>query len=130
MARKTRPGRRTDDSLRAPLPEQMLSDVIHEISGERILCGSIGRAQFADAAAASLPAAAVTCHFLDIFPSEAARHAVAARRIRFLCTPDFPDEEFDVFGLPVKARGEAELTRDLIQAGYLRLVEGGRFLAV
>lgn len=39
---------------------------------------------------------------------------------------DFPDDEADVVTFPFSASGEAELTRELIQAGHQRLRLGGR----
>jgi 16S rRNA (guanine1207-N2)-methyltransferase len=36
---------------------------------------------------------------------------------------------FDVVAIPVDPRGETELTRDLLQAGYDRLVDSGRMLS-
>ena len=43
--------------------------------------------------------------------------------------PDLPNEEADVVAFPFSAGGEAELTRDLIQAGHERLRIGGKMYA-
>jgi len=48
---------------------------------------------------------------------------------RIHCSADFPAEEFDLVALPVDPRGEAELTRDLLQAGHERLATGGRLIS-
>jgi 16S rRNA (guanine1207-N2)-methyltransferase len=46
-----------------------------------------------------------------------------------VCSADLPNAEFDLVAFPLKSRGEAELTHEMLQAGYLALREGGRMLA-
>jgi 16S rRNA G1207 methylase RsmC len=45
--------------------------------------------------------------------------------VDLVCAADFPEEPYDAVFLPFSVSGEAELTRDLMQAAYLRLVDGG-----
>ena len=117
-----------DSEPHTPVQEELLIEALPEESAERVLCTSVGRGQFAEAAAAQFPEARVVCHFLDVFPAELARAAVS-ERVEIACSADVPPEEVDLVALPVRARGDAELNRDLIQAGYLALKTGGRMLA-
>jgi len=45
--------------------------------------------------------------------------------LQALCSTDFPDAEFDLVALPTVASGEAELTRELLHAGYHHLRHEG-----
>jgi 16S rRNA (guanine1207-N2)-methyltransferase len=171
MARKTK-GKRVDDTaLRVPVAEQLLIDELPAIQEVRILCTTLGRGQFALAAAQrmvqhALPAAPgasatsiaarptipdlspargegrtceVVLHEFDVFLADEARQFIAAESankdgagegsVHVVCAADFPDAEFDLAALPVDPRGEAELTRDLLQSAHLRLRLGGRLLA-
>jgi 16S rRNA (guanine1207-N2)-methyltransferase len=49
--------------------------------------------------------------------------------LRIDCAADLPDDEADVVALPFSSGGEAELTRDLIQAGHQRLKPDGKMYA-
>ncbi len=60
-------------------------------------------------------------------PSAAA--TAATGNLEIVCATDFPAGPFDLVTIPVDPRGEAELTRDLLQAGHERLTTGGRLLA-
>ena len=97
----------------------------------RILCTSIGRAQFAAAAARTDATSHVCCSFLDLYALEQARlqQADAPPNLRLECAADFPDGPFDAVVLPVSTSGEAELVRDWLQSGHERLREGGTMLA-
>ena len=99
-------------------------------AGPRLLCTTLGRAQFAAVAAVSRPDRRVVCHFLDLFRCEESQrlHGADDPKLRLVCTPDFPDEEFDCAALPLTATGEAELAREKMQAAYVRLVDGGRLV--
>jgi 16S rRNA (guanine1207-N2)-methyltransferase len=130
--------------LRTPPAEQLLIEEIPSISETRILCTSLGRGQFAQVASSYSPGARVTCHFFDRFPAQqAAEHchaagtfcgsfadtATPAGNLQIVCSADFPAGPFGLVAIPVDPRGEAELTRDLLQAGHDRLTIGGRLLA-
>ena len=111
--------------------ESLLIDVVAELSAERVLCTSPGLAQFAGAAAAALPSAVVGCTFLDLYRATLAldywREAPANLRIE--CAADLVGEVADVVAFPFSASGEAELTREFIQAGHQRLRMGGKLVA-
>lgn len=117
--------------LRTPVAEQLLIDEIPAIGERKILCMSLGRGQFAATMAAEHADAQVTCHFLDIYLADEARHFAGAGEggAKIVCAADFPDEEFDLLAIPVDPRGDAELTRDLLQAGHQRLSLGGRMIS-
>lgn len=115
-----------------PYPqESLLIDAVAEMSGRRLICTSPGLAQFAAAAARSLPDAVVSCTYLDQY-----RAALATDfwhdpppNLRIDCTADLAADEADVVALPFSARGESELTRDLIQSGHQRLKPQGKMYA-
>jgi 16S rRNA (guanine1207-N2)-methyltransferase len=78
-----------------------------------------------------LPAAVVSCIYLDLYRANLAIESCRDRpaNLRILCAADFPDHEADMVALPFSAGGEAELTRDLLQAGHQRLRIGGKLYA-
>ena len=113
--------------------EKLLIDALPEISGERVICTSAGRAQFAVAYALEHPDAAVECWFLDIFHKTQSDFRISEDgppppNLNLFCQPDLPEHEADLVAFAFKKGGEAELTRDLMQQGHLRLVEGGRMI--
>jgi 16S rRNA (guanine1207-N2)-methyltransferase len=118
----------------APYPQEtMLIDVVREMPGNRLLCMSLGLAQFAAAAAAALPSTTVVCTYLDLYRARLAEHYWHNRQpvadgssLRIECAADLAEGEYDVVAFPFSAGGEAELTRDLVQSGHERLRRGGR----
>jgi len=111
--------------------EQLLIDELSGIHETRVLCTTLGRGQFAAAILASRPLAQVTCHLFDVYlASETVSHVGAGEGKPIVsCAADFMPEQFELVALPIDPRGEAELTRDLLQAGHERLTIGGRLLA-
>lgn len=111
--------------------EQLLIDQLPEMAASRVLCTSPGLAQFAQAAARQWPRAAVYCHYLDLHHAEQTRQSLAdpPPNLAIGCAADFPEAEVDLAAFPFSAQGEAELTRDLLQAGHRRLAVGGQLLA-
>src|SRR6478735_7276936 len=110
------------DQLLAEFPparpaEQMLLDMLPELRAPRILCMTAGRGQLAVALAAQDSASQVTCHMLEHHLLELCTQLAGTshKNLRFLCTPDLPQEEFDVVAIPTHAKGEAELTQELLQ---------------
>src|SRR4051812_23214626 len=96
--------------------ESILIDAIPEMVGERILCTSVGLAQFAKEAAKGLPQAVVTCAFFDLYRANLASNSLvgeSSANLRIECMTDFAENEVDVVALPFFANGEAELTRDI-----------------
>jgi 16S rRNA (guanine1207-N2)-methyltransferase len=126
-------------ALRIPAAEQLLIDELPAIRETRILATSLGRGQFAAAAARQIPGARVTLHELDIYLADEARRfleqtasvagGAGEGAARVVCSADFPEEQFDLAALPVDFRGDAELTRDRLQAAHTRLAIGGRLLS-
>jgi 16S rRNA (guanine1207-N2)-methyltransferase len=117
--------------VRTPAAEQLLIEEVPSFDADRILCTSLGRGQFALVAAGYFPGAEVVCHFFDAYlAAQAVGHCGAGEpRPQIVCAADFPEHPFDLVAIPVDPRGEAELTRDLLQAGHERLTIGGRLLA-
>ncbi len=117
--------------VRPHVQEQLLIERLNELSATRILCTSPGLAQFAQAAARRLPQAAVWCHYLDLYQADQTRQSIAVppANLTIGCAADFPETEVDLAAFPFSAQGEAELTRDLLQAGHQRLTLGGLMLA-
>lgn len=116
-----------------PIParreEQLLIPHLTSLKAERILCRSLGRGQLAGCLASFNPESLVDCHFLDVHYEALAREywEEADHPPHIICSPDFPDEEYDAVCICVQKQGDAELTRDLLQQGFLRLKEGGVF---
>ena len=116
----------------APYPqESLLVDAVAEMSGERLICTSPGLAQFAGAAAQALPHAVVSCVYLDAYRANLASDYWLDKppNLHIECAADFPSDDADVVALPLSAGGEAELARDLIQAGHERLKLDGKLYA-
>lgn len=95
----------------------------------RILCTTLGRAQAALQLAQLWPQVEVVCWFLDLWQQELAAQEAVADNLSFCCQPDFHDQPIELAVIPTTMHGEAELTRDLLQAAYLRLTEGGTLVA-
>jgi 16S rRNA (guanine1207-N2)-methyltransferase len=113
----------------APYPqESLLINALPEMRGERFYCMSPGLGQFAATVAGAMPAAAVTCTYLDLYRANLATefHSNPPANLKIECAADLPGDEVDLVALPFSARGEAELTRDLMQMGHQRLRVGGR----
>jgi 16S rRNA G1207 methylase RsmC len=118
--------------LRTPRAEQILIDEIPALDGPRVLCTTLGRGQFAAAFCQDDPAAQVVCHLFDIYLAAETGRSVGAGepgRPEVICTPDFPDAEFDLVAIPVDPRGDGDLLRDLLQQGHQRLALQGRLIA-
>jgi len=125
---------RRERALRPPRPpvevrpaEQILIDALGKMPEGPILCTSLGRGQFAAAAARNRPSTSVCCCFLDLSARNLAAefHSDPTPNLRFECRADFPEDDVDVFAMPVTAAGDAELVRDFLQAGHVRLRLGG-----
>jgi 16S rRNA G1207 methylase RsmC len=122
---------RGTESVRPYPQEALLIDVVSEMSGQRVICASPGLAQFAGAAAEALPDAVVSCTYLDLYRANLAIEYWGDWRpnLKIECLADLVGDEADVVALPFSSGGEAELTRDLLQAGHQRLKQGGRLFA-
>jgi 16S rRNA (guanine1207-N2)-methyltransferase len=120
-----------ETSVRPYPQEALLIDAIPEMSGDRVLCTSPGVAQFAGTAARTWPNAAVSCIYLDLYRANLALEhwQDSSSNLQITCATDFPSDEVDLVAFPFSATGEAELTRELIQAGHQRLRLGGQMYA-
>ncbi len=105
-------------------------DLVPELHG-RVVCTSPGLAQFAVAAAESLKVASVVCIYLDKF-----KKALSCQywdqlpaKLQIVCMADIEHHDVDFVVLPLSAHGEAELARDMMQAGHEALRIGGKLLA-
>ena len=141
MSRKKKRRRTTDEELEEAdsraLParpsEQLLIDYLDEIACRgQMACTSIGRGQLA-AALQQRSDTPVSCLILDLYTATQAREAVAEGAGQgvpeIICEPDLPAGAFDLIALPTRAKGETELTRELLQSACERLQGGGRLLA-
>lgn len=126
-----------DEEASAPrLPvrphEQLLIDAIPELDAARVVCTTAGRAQFAETYARERPDAKVACCFFDLYQKNQSEFQVLDQspvsNLRLLCKPDLPEGEFDLAAFAFRKGGDAELTRDLMQQGHQRLVDGGRMI--
>jgi len=111
--------------------EQLLIDIVPELGGQRLLCNTAGRGQFARAWAQANPHGTAVCHFLDLYQQQqmAAEVAAEAAAVQTVVSTDLPTDPVDLVAFTVSKAGEAELVRDLLQQGHERLEIGGRLVA-
>jgi 16S rRNA (guanine1207-N2)-methyltransferase len=111
--------------------EQLLIELIPQLPAARVLTSSAGRGQFAAAYAKHFPQTAVSCWFLDLYQLQQARLAIQPplANLKLLCEADPPQGEVDLVAWLFSRRGEAELTREMLQLGHQRLAIGGRMAA-
>lgn len=126
-----------EDALPQSLPvrphEQLIIDAIPELPAGQVICTTGGRAQFAETYARERPESNVHCCFFDLFQKNQSEFQVhdhgSLSNLNMICEPDLPEVNADLVAFVFRKGGDAELTRDLIQQGFLRLVEGGRMVA-
>lgn len=125
-----RPARPEPLLERIPLSERFLIDLLPETPVESALTVSLGRGQVASELSQRFPEARVGCHFLDLYRADRAREWLVSRGspVTVYCTSDFPPEEVQLVAIPCSAHGDGELTRDLLQSGFLRLAMGGQMI--
>lgn len=112
-----------------PLPvEQLLIDNLPEWGSTRGLVISPGRSQLADFLVKGRGMSQVAAWYVDLYDATAAS-AACIDGVEVQCGSELPDAEVDLVAMPVLRRGEAEMTRELMQQAHQRLVEGG-YLAV
>jgi len=115
--------------LEARVAERCALQIAQACGGNRILCSSLGRGQAAAALAKDRPEAEVTLWYLDQYWQHLATAEIGDReRLSIVCSADFPAGPYDLAVLPFSFRGEAELTRDLIQGAFDRLTIGGQLV--
>jgi len=107
---------------------QSLTDIPSKLAVQRVLCSSLGRAQLAAAVAATWPEAEVLCNFLDLYQASLARQSCHHTNLRMTCEADDPVEPstLDLAIFPLTFHGDAELTRERLQAAHIGLRAGGQ----
>jgi len=125
------PDARSLEDIRLPSSERLAINATSEFVSGRVLCCTIGRGQCAVELANRCPESDVTLHFLDLYQAAETNDYLETQlpNLRIICSPDFPNEEFDLFVLPLTKGGEAELARELLQQGFSRLKVGGELVA-
>jgi 16S rRNA (guanine1207-N2)-methyltransferase len=126
--------------------EQRLLEIASTLPGETIVATSVGRAQAAAGLSAQRPEASVTCWYLDSFQAALAdQFQPDTTDIEILVAADFPgndgllasdlasdqsttEPEVDLVAIPLPTGGEAELARDILQAGFANLKIGGHLV--
>jgi len=120
--------------LEIRVAERCALQIAQTFTAQRILCSSLGRGQAASTLAAQRPEAQVTLWYLDQFWQRLAINEISGLAtgvppgLSIVCTADLPAGPFDLAVLPFSFRGEAELTRDLIQDAFDRLAIGGHLV--
>ncbi|MFM7108322.1 MAG: class I SAM-dependent methyltransferase [Planctomycetaceae bacterium] len=120
----------TSHQLPARPAEAHALAVARSLPGSRIVCTTAGRAQAAHTLALERPDASVTAWFLDLHPLESARDSWASppANLRAECVADMPPGPYDLAVVPLAKDGEAELSRDVLQAALVNLAIGGRLV--
>jgi len=125
-----------EESGRRELPprpaEAHALEVARSLPGERVIATTVGRAQAARCLAADRPEAEVTAWFLDLFLHDLASDLVGGRGPglpSLVCVADMPAGPYDLAVVPLASGGEAELSREILQAAYHQLALGGRLVA-
>lgn len=109
------------------LSEQILIDTHPDWTGDRFLIVSPGRSQIGWQLREKYPSAQVTAWYCDLYQANEARQTAreAGIEIDIQCATDLPEANYDAVFMPVLKRGEAELTRELMQQAHQRLKTGG-----
>ncbi len=117
-----------------PLPprpaEAHALEIARGLPGERIICTTVGRAQAAVSLAAERPSARVTAWSLDLYRHDLAVAAWAdpPAGLAAACAADMPPGPYDLAVVPLSKDGEAELSREMIQAALQQLAIGGHLV--
>jgi 16S rRNA G1207 methylase RsmC len=120
--------------------ERLLVERLPETGFEHALVLSQGRAQLATELLRLPGTGQVSAWYMDLFYADLAQASVqasssqasssqgSANSVRIVCSADLPEDPLDAVFMPVSARSEAELTRDLLQQAHQRLITGGLFM--
>ncbi len=108
--------------------DRVLIDHLPGVAFARALIVSAGRAQAAHHLQQLQPGAALTAWFIDLHQAERAK-ATLPESVDVVCSADLPEGEIDLAALAFSMRGEAELTRELLQQSHERLNVGGTLVA-
>src|SRR5262249_40405597 len=109
--------------------ERLLLDFLPQLSAHRVLCNTVGRAQFATEYVRRNQGTNVSCWLLDLYQMQQIQSArQLAANARLLCSADPPPDEVDLAAWAFTKGGNAELVRDMLQIGHERLAIGGQFV--
>ncbi len=108
--------------------DRVLIDKLPEIEFQRALIVSSGRAQVAELLRQRSPDARLTAWYIDLHQATQAQSTLPGD-IEVVCSADLPTGEIDLAALAISMRGEAELTRELLQQSHERLSVGGSLVA-
>lgn len=100
-------------------------------SAPRVICTTVGRGQAAREIAAAVPGADVRLWFLDLFAMRLAEAEweLAAPTVAAECVADMPPGPYDLAVVSLSKSGEAELSREILQASLVNLAIGGQLVA-
>lgn len=119
----------SQDNGNAPLPsDRILIEKLPELSFARALIVSSGRAQLANHLRILKPHSQLTTWYIDLHQANRAKSTLP-EDVETVCAADLPPGEVELAALAISMRGEAELTRELIQQSYERLIVGGALVA-
>jgi len=115
-------------------PERPLERLLDSSCGAlrgvgRLLCNTVGRGQFAIAFAEANPGTQVTCFLRDLYDWQQCAPAQAPG-LEWCCQSDVPPGPFDAVAFAFGQHGEAEWTREMLQAGYAALRDQGKMVVV
>lgn len=116
----------------APLPsDQLMINAIESCEFVSCLVVSPGRGQPGWHAKSLCPTGVVTLWYNDAFRANQAALLAAEsdQDVEVVCGADLPDTPVQLAIVAVLQRGEAEMTRDLLQQAHQRLDIGGRLFA-
>lgn len=117
------------DSGNVALPsDRVLIEKLPELSIERALIVSAGRAQLANHLREKHAAAQLSVWYIDLHQAQRAKLTLP-EKVTVACSADLPEGEIDLAALAISMRGEAELTRELLQQSHERLSVGGTLAA-
>ena len=109
--------------------------IAQEVSGNHILATTVGRGQAAITLAEARPDAEVNLWFHDQYQQQLLVSAVQdfPAQLGLYCEADAPaithEGQYDLAVIPVFKSGEAEFTRDVLQAAFQALGVGGQLVA-
>lgn len=122
----------TPSNTPPPLPsEQLLIDAIDRVEFQQCVVVSPGRGQAGWHAAGLCSSGEVCLWYVDSFRAAQAKAAAIQANVRVdvVCSADLPPSPVQLALIPVLQRGEAEMTRDVLQQAHERLDIGGTMIA-
>lgn len=110
--------------------ERLLIDSIETADFTQALVVSPGRGQAAGHLQTRCPSGRVTLWYVDAFRGARARQFAdeTGADIDVVASADLPDGPYQCIAMAVLMRGEAEMTRELLQQAHQRLEVGGQFI--